>query len=46
MTTQQQGGGTDKQPPTKEMLATATWPGRKVSFRLQPLGGHRAPEDR
>ena len=33
MTTRQQSGGTDEQPPTKEMLATASWPGGKVSFR-------------
>ena len=33
MVTRQQGGGTEEQLPTKEMLATASWPGGKVSFR-------------
>ena len=33
MTTRQQGGEIDEQPTTKEMLATASWPGGKVSFR-------------
>ena len=33
MTTRQDSSGTDEQLPTKEMLATASWPGGKVSFR-------------
>ena len=33
MNKRQQGGGTEEQPASKEMLATASWPGGKVSFR-------------